>query len=236
MIKLAYDFHIHTSLSPCADLEMIPDSILGMALMNGLDVIAITDHNTTRNCLPVIKRSEKFGLLVIPGIELTTAEEVHVVMLFENIESALKFDKFVYQRLVKVKNNEKIFGEQLLFNEENQFIGKEENLLINVTDISFDEINEVVKRFNALMFPAHIDRDSYSLLSNLGAIPPGSIFKNAEVKNKNNLDNLIIKNPYLDNCNILYNSDAHYLREISEAINHIEVKERNIKAIFESLK
>lgn len=236
MIKLAYDFHIHTCLSPCGDKEMLPDSILGMAYMNGLDVIAITDHNSARNCLPIIKRAEKFGLLVIPGIELTTSEEIHVVLLFKNVEDALRFDSYVYERLVKVKNKENIFGEQLLFDEENQFIGKEENLLINVTNISFDEIHELTNNFNAVMFPAHVDRDSYSLISNLGQIPPNSMFTVAEVKNENNLEKIVNLNPYLKNCKILHNSDAHYLREINEAVNFLEVKEKSIKGIFDALK
>lgn len=104
MLQLTYDFHIHTCLSPCADDDMTPTNIVMMAALKGLDVIAITDHNTCKNCKASIEIGKKNDILVLPGMELTTSEEVHVICLFADLEDAMRFDTYVYERLIKVKN------------------------------------------------------------------------------------------------------------------------------------
>ena len=235
MIRLSYDLHIHTCLSPCGDRQMIPDNIIGMAYMNNLDVIAITDHNTTKNCEAVYNRGKDFGIIVIPGIEVTTSEDIHVVVLFKTLEDANKFNTYIYEHLAKVANKEKVFGEQLFCNYKNEIIGKEKYLLINATDISIEDMYEICENFSGLMIPAHIDRDSYSILSILGTIPNDSKFKCVEIKNKKNMPLLLEKFPYLKQCTILHNSDAHYLTEINESNDYIEVKEKNIDEIFKKL-
>jgi PHP family Zn ribbon phosphoesterase len=232
MIKLAYDLHIHTCLSPCADKEMMPDTILGMALMNGLDVIAITDHNSSKNCGAVMERSTDFGILVIPGMELCTAEEIHVIFLFQTLKDAMRFDSYVYSRLQKIKNRPDVFGEQLFVDSNNKIVGQEENLLLNATTISYDEIFDLAKEYNALLFPAHIDRPSYSLTSRLGIIPEHKDMTCIEIKNKENLPDLLRTYPFLEKCHILYNSDAHYPEQISERKHFLEVEKEEISEIF----
>ena len=235
MNTLFYDLHIHSCLSPCGDDEMTPANIVGMAKVKGLDVIAITDHNSCRNCSAALYHGEKYGITVIPGMELCTAEEVHVICLFPNLKMALDFDTYIYERLLPIKNQEHIFGKQHILDENDIQIGIVDNLLINATDISFDDSFELVKSFGGIAFPAHIDKASSSLLSNLGFIPPDSDFKTAEVKNGDDLETLQQNHPYLLNCNILFNSDAHYLEDISEPHHQIVVESNSIKEILKSL-
>ena len=117
MMRLTYDLHIHSCLSPCGDNDMTPANIAGMAAVKGLDVIAVTDHNSCRNCAPAMKMAEEYGVIALPGMELCTEEEVHVVCLFPDLYAAMDFDGYVYDKMLKIPNKEKIFGEQLLYND-----------------------------------------------------------------------------------------------------------------------
>ena len=235
MKSLYYDLHIHSCLSPCGDDEMTPANLVGMAKVKGLDVIALTDHNSCRNCPAALYHGENYGIIVIPGMELCTAEEVHVVCLFPDLEAALAFDEYVYERLIPIKNKEHIFGSQKIINEEDLQVGTMENLLINATEISFDDSFSLVKSFGGVAFPAHIDKPSSSLLSNLGFIPPDSSFKSAEIKNMAELHHLQQNHPYLLNCNILSNSDAHYLEDIHDPFHQIQVESVSAKGVLKSL-
>lgn len=235
MIKLAYDFHIHSCLSPCADNDMTPANIVGMSALKGLDVIALTDHNTCRNCTPFMQLARENNIMAIPGMELTTAEEVHVVCLFHNIEDAMLFDKEIYDKLVKVHNRPDIFGEQLVMDEQENVVSEEEYLLINATTVTFDEAFDIIKKYNGVMIPAHIDKNANSVIANLGFVPADSRFSCVEVKNIDKLHTLRQSNPYLENCNVVVDSDAHYLEYISEPVNYLTVRERNIDAVLEAL-
>lgn len=214
---------------------MTPGNIAGMAAVKELDVIALTDHNTCKNCPPFLKQAEKYGILAIPGMELCTREEVHVLCLFEELADAMEFDDYVYGHLMKIKNKEAIFGEQLLVNEEDEAYAKEEYLLINAADIGFDEVYGLVERFRGIMIPAHIDKTSTSLLSNLGFIPPDASFTCAEVKEEKDVDKLKELHPYLGHCRIIHNSDAHYLEHISEPVHFLSVKEKSRREILKAL-
>lgn len=214
---------------------MTPGNIAGMAAVKELDVIALTDHNTCKNCPPFLEQAEKYGILAIPGMELCTREEVHVLCLFEELAAAMEFDDYVYGHLMKIKNKEAIFGEQLLVNEADEVYAKEEYLLINAADIGFDEVANLVKRFRGIMIPAHIDKSSTSLLSNLGFIPPDASFTCAEVKEEKETESLKTLHPYLEHCRIIYDSDAHYLEHISEPVHFLPVKERSRGEVLKAL-
>lgn len=214
---------------------MTPGNIVGMAALKGLDVIAVTDHNSCKNCPAVMKLAEEYGVIAIPGMELTTMEEVHVVCLFPELAPALEFDQYIYERLIAFPNNEKVFGKQQLCNEKDEVVGIIENLLINATDISFDEVYDVVSRYDGIMIPAHIDKKANSLLANLGFIPPDSKFTCAELKNIKMLHQIKKENPYIENCNIISNSDAHYLEHINEPEYSIYVQDRSRKGILKAL-
>lgn len=218
-MELAYDLHIHSCLSPCGDMDMTPGNIAGMAMIKELKIIALTDHNTARNTPALVKAADEYGIIALPGMELTTQEEIHVVCLFEDTEAALAFDAYVYERLLKVRNKPKIFGEQVIMNEMDEPVGEEEFLLINATEIPFDDVYDTVASFGGIMIPAHLDKTSTSLISSLGMIPPDAKFTCAEVKNLDRLHSLMREHPYLENCRIISDSDAHYLEDISEPVH-----------------
>lgn len=235
MKSLSYDLHIHSCLSPCGDDDMTPGNIVGMAAIKGLDVIAVTDHNSCKNCPAVLHFAEEYGVLAIPGMEINTSEEVHAVCLFPNLEAAMAFDSYVYDRLIPFPNNEEIFGRQQLYNKEDEVCGTVANLLINSVDISFDGLWELVRSYDGVMFPAHIDKTANSLIANLGFVPPDSQFKTAEVKDLKKLHELKRTNPYLNGCRIISNSDAHYLEDIHEPELTIEAGEKSIQGIVDCL-
>ena len=182
---------------------MTPNNIAGLAAIKGLQIIALTDHNTARNAPALIRAGEQYGLIVLPGMELTTQEEVHVVCLFCDERDALAFDSYVYERLLKVRNKKHIFGEQIIMNELDEPVGEEEYLLINATDIGFDDVYDAVTRFHGIMIPAHLDKSTTSLISNLGMIPPDSKFTCAEVRHLEKLHGLMKEHPYLEHCRII---------------------------------
>lgn len=235
MMKLSYDLHLHSCLSPCGDDDMTPGNIVNMAILKELDVIALTDHNSAKNCPAFMKLAKSMGIIAIPGMELCTMEEVHVVCLFETLEDVLNFDEYVYQNLIPFNNKESIFGKQQIYNENDEMIGNEPILLINATTISFDQVYDLVHDYNGIMIPAHIDKNSNSLLSNLGFVPPDSKFTCAELKDLQNLSNLKETNPYFNKCNIISNSDAHYLEHINEPIHFLYTETKEIKDILRAL-
>lgn len=230
MQRVYYDLHIHSCLSPCGDDDMTPANIAGMAAIKGLDVVALTDHNTARNCPAFLKFAEEYGIIAIPGMEMTTLEEVHVVCLFPTLDKALKFDKYVYEHFIPFPNDIDVFGKQEIYGIDDTIIGTEPLLLINAVDISFDKVYDAVDKFNGVMIPAHIDKSTTSLLSNLGFVPEDSRFKCVELKDMKKWHAVKEANPYLENCNVITDSDAHYLSDINEAVNSIYIKDKTIES------
>lgn len=235
MHRLSYDLHIHSCLSPCSDEDMTPANIVNMAKLLELDVIAVTDHNSCKNCPAVYNHAKKNNIIVIPGMELCTMEEVHVLCFFSELDKAMAFDSFVYDRLIKVRNNEKVFGKQEIYNDEDTKIGDEPYLLINATDITFDNLDKLMKEYDGVYIPAHVDKSTTSLISNLGFVPPDAGFRCAEIKDANRTGEMKSLHPYFNRCNIIYNSDAHALWQINEAVNFIEAGERSAGAVLEAL-
>jgi PHP family Zn ribbon phosphoesterase len=235
MLSLSYDLHLHSCLSPCGDDDMTPGNIVGMAVIKELDVIALTDHNSCKNCPTFMKLAQAFGVIAIPGMELCTVEEVHVLCLFSTLEDAMNFDQYVYERMVPFPNNEKIFGKQQICNEMDEIVGIEPYLLINACSIPFDQVYDLVSSYHGIMIPAHIDKNANSLISNLGFIPPDSKFTCAELKNLDNLHGLRKSNPYLETCKIITDSDAHYLEHINEPVNYLYSQSKQVKDILKAL-
>lgn len=236
MIPLYYDLHIHSCLSPCGDDDMTPANIAGMAAVKGLDVIALTDHNSCKNCPAILKHGEEYGITVIPGMELTTAEEVHVVCLFPALGDAMAFDGYVYEHLLPIKNREDIFGKQQIMDADDQVTGNVERLLIGATDISFDQVFGLVEAYRGIAYPAHIDKSTTSLLSNLGFVPPDSSFTCAEISTFDHLHQIQKEHPYFLQCKMLSSSDAHYLEDIREPDYQIYAKSQAAKDILEGLR
>ena len=235
-MNLFYDLHIHSCLSPCGDDDMTPANIAGMAMVKGLDLIALTDHNSARNCPALLAAAEEYGILALPGMEVNTSEEVHAVCLFKTLEAALDFDSYVYEKLMKFPNREEIFGKQQIYDCNDRACAAEPNLLINATGISFEELWDLALSYDGVMFPAHIDKTANSLIANLGFVPPDSRFVTAEVKDLGKLHSLLRENPYLADCRIISNSDAHYLEHINEPRLTLEVEEKSREAVVETLR
>lgn len=209
-----YDLHIHSCLSPCGDDDMTPNNIVNMAMINGLDLIALTDHNTTRNCAAAMAVGREVGVLVVPGMELTTAEDIHVVCLFPSIETAESFDRYVYGCLPPIPNRAKIFGEQLLCDSEDNVVGKEERLLITATSIGLDTVPELVDSYGGVAFLAHIDRKSNGALAILGSLSEDLGFSLAEVSKLSRPADYADRFPFLG---FVGDSDAHRLTDIAES-------------------
>ena len=234
-MKLYYDFHIHSCLSPCGDADMTPNNIVNYAKIMGYDVIALTDHNTALNCPAVAKISEENGITFIPGMELCTSEEVHIVCLFYTLEDALNFSEYVKSTMPPIKNKPSVFGEQLICDANDNVIGQEEILLVTASGISTEKVVKKVAEFNGICYPAHIDRSSFSILSNLGTIDEYFGFKCAEIYDILKEDELKKKHPYLERLKILSDSDAHYLENMRIPQQIIDVPENNINAILNYL-
>ena len=231
-MKYYYDLHLHSCLSPCGDLDMTPNNIVHMAKLLGLDVIALTDHNTSRNCEAAMAVGREIGLLVIPGMEMTTSEDIHAVCLFPDLEKALAWSDYVDAHRIKVKNRVNIYGEQIIMNELDEPIGEIEHLLLPATDISIMNAYNKVKKFGGICYPAHIDRDSLSILSVLGEIDESCGFRTAELSDLSKLDGLRRQHPILERLNIITCSDAHYLENMREAANSLELPELSAEAVL----
>lgn len=229
-MKYYYDLHIHSALSPCGDADMTPNNIVNMSLLKGLDIIAVSDHNTAGNVRAVQKVAGD-NLLVIAGMEITTQEEVHMLSLFPDIERAEEMDKIIKGYLPKIENRADIFGNQLYMDENDEITGEENTLLISATSLDIYETIKAVKELGGIIIPAHIDRSSYSIISNLGFIPPDISFSCVEITDK--ADESFRK--LYENYKIITNSDAHYLFDISEKTHFIEIDNKITKNVIESL-
>lgn len=225
MSRYKCDLHIHSCLSPCGDDDMTPGNIVGMAKLNGLDIVALTDHNTSKNCPAFFEIAKKYGIVAVAGMELTTSEDVHAVCLFRSLEAAMEFDGFVDGKRFKIKNNAEIFGHQYIVDENDEISGEEEHLLINATEISLDEAYNEVLKCGGVCFPAHIDRESNGLISMLGDFPPDPLFTAFELNDVHNLEEYANRFPIIKERKLSYvaSSDAHYLSDISEDGFEIEL-------------
>lgn len=234
-MKIYTDFHIHTALSPCGDEDMTPNNIVNMAAIKGLQAIAITDHNSCANVAPCMEIGKQLGIVVIPGMELQTREEIHVLCLFRTLEDAMVFQEFVQERLPKMENKEEIFGQQVLFDAEDQILGYEKRMLLASVDLSFDDAFYKVKELNGVFIPAHVDKDTFGLFANLGFIPPYLDIKILEYHSKEKIE-LFVKKGFVKNTyRLIHSSDAHYLQDILEVENEMEVNEYSTEGIVDAL-
>ena len=209
---------------------MTPNNIVGMAFIKQLDAIAVCDHNTARN-LPAIKEvADMMGVVLLPGLELTTREEAHMLAYFETVEQAVAFSDAVYAHLPPIPNNPKFFGEQQLMNAQDEVIGKEDRLLISALDLSFEECAQLIHQHGGLCVPAHINRGSNGCLNALGFLPAGVHYDALEVSKA-------VAQPLLDlsKYRILHSSDAHYLENILEPEFTVEALEKGAAALFSAI-
>lgn len=225
MRKYYYDLHIHSCLSPCGDRDMTVNNIAGMGKLAGLQIMALTDHNSVKNLPSFFAACENYGITALGGMELTTAEDIHMVCLFDSLENAMLFGDEVEKRKIIFKNKPEIFGEQLILDKDDNVIGNEENLLINATTLSLQEGYDLCKKFSGVAYPAHIDRDSNGIIAVLGDFPESPEFSCVEFYNLENREEYEQRFPAIKNKVVIQSSDAHYLDKIPDAKNYFEFEE-----------
>ena len=220
MRPVYYDLHIHTALSPCADNDMTPNDIVGMALLNCLNLIAVTDHNSFANVEAVMKAAAGKDLIVLPGAEIETSEEVHVLCLFPDLICARGFEEELDPLYSQIPNRPDIFGEQIVYDEHDRRTGVVGRMLLAPVAISFDDLHSMTHKHGGAFIPAHVDRDSYSVLSNLGFLPPHLSIPAVEVSSAGFERGYVKKNPNrLPRSRVIISSDAHHLWNIAD-MNH----------------
>jgi len=196
-MKFFYDFHIHSDLSPCGDKDMTPNNIVNMAYIKGLNMIAVTDHNTIENYKAIEKIAQGLGILVVPGIEINTKEEVHILSYFKDYKSAKAVSDLIYESLPNI-------------------------LLISASKYSIGEICTIVNKYNGVIVPAHINKKSNGILGVLGFFPTDINFEFIEISKSHELGERNKK--MVMNYKKLVSSDAHILENISEPINYINLE------------
>ncbi|NCA66456.1 MAG: PHP domain-containing protein [Clostridia bacterium] len=223
-MKVNYDLHIHSALSPCADDNMTPVNICGFAKLKGLDMIAIADHNAIGNVEVALRVGKEYGITVVPAMELQTEEDIHILCLFESFEALKAF----YNSLsfMDINNRPEIFGNQLIYDDENEAVGCEERLLLASANIRVDEVRERVLAYSGAAVPAHIDRDANSILTILGAVTEE--FSAVELSKRAN--DMYIE-LYSESHYVIIDSDAHTLEEIGGSV--LELPECSPKALIE---
>ena len=220
------DLHLHSCLSPCADDDMTPWNMVGMAKIKGLDAIAITDHNTALNAEDAMAAGAEYGVAVIPGMEITSREEVHILGYFYELDHALRAGEEVYGHLPDVKNQPMLFGNQIIMRDGDTPSGTLDKLLINATDLSVDEVCELVRSHGGVPIPAHINRGSNGMIGALGLMPFLPEYPVVEIYPGVDCP------AYASNGRfILHSSDAHHLEDIQERVFELNA-EPTVKAIL----
>jgi len=225
------DLHIHTCLSPCAELDMHPQALVQKALEKKLDIIAISDHNASANVQYVIAAAAGKNIHIIPAMEITTTEEVHLLALLETLSDLLKLQNLI-DRHLSGENDETRFGVQAIVNEQGEVEGLNNQLLIGATDLSIDDIVDAIHQLGGLAIPAHIDRESFSILSQLGFIDEHSLFDALEISKLNGIAKGRSLYSDLDRYPFLTSSDAHFIRDIGTSTTKILMEKPN----FDELK
>lgn len=230
------DLHIHTVLSPCGDLEMSPRNIVAQAKARDIDIIAVADHNSTLHGPVIRKLAEPLGITVIFGAEVTTREEVHCLCLFETEIQRQKFQQYIDLNLPNIPNDPKSFGYQVVVNENDEILEEVEPLLINGLSVGISNVEQTVHNLGGLFIPAHIDRPRYSLISQLGFVPPDLVFDALEIFRKTSPADILSKYSYLKNPTLIKNSDAHFIDQVGEVFTTYLLENPTFSELAKALK
>ena len=232
------DLHIHTPLSPCADEEMFPQRIIKQAKMNNLDIVGICDHNSAENVVATQKIGWRGMIAVIGGIEATSQEEVHILALFDNIKELFEFQEIIYEKLSGF-NDERVFGKQLIINEDDEVTGSNNRLLIGATSLSLQKIVETICSLGGLSIASHIDRKSFSIIAQLGFIPEGLLLDALELSPsyEHQTGSFASRwvSPELYGFPLVTFSDAHFLKDIGKSFTIFLMKEASVGEIKKAL-
>jgi 3',5'-nucleoside bisphosphate phosphatase len=212
---LLADLHVHTVLSACAEVEMIPPLIVRRARELGLEVIAVTDHHAAHNVGAVIEAAEGTGLTVLPGMEVQSREEVHLVCLFDTLHQVLAWQERVFAALPHQENNEEFFGAQFVVDASGDYRHTEGRLLATSVALGVEEVVAGVQALGGIVVPAHVDRPSYSLLANLGFVPSGLPIVGLELSRRADPVEVARRLPQIAGYGLLVSGDAHRLEEMT---------------------
>ncbi len=214
-----YDLHMHSCLSPCAEDEMTPNNICNMALIKGLELIAVTDHNSVKQLPSVSKVAESLGLRMLYGCELETSEEVHVLGLFSRLEDALSMQPWIDSVMPSIPNDVDFFGKQEIMDENDELIGTEPRLLLVSLEASIEEVIDAIHARGGRAILAHVLDRANSVTQQLGFIPPGLPYDGLEIKSFEQQKRVLEKHPWIkeDSTFWFIDSDAHRLEDMAEA-------------------
>jgi len=215
--EYSVDLHIHSCLSPCASLDLSPRKIIEQAKSAGLDIIAVTDHNTARNVEVVMRVGERAGVKVIPGMEVQTREEIHLLALFPDWPATAAWEEEVNRFLPDVKNDPEMLGDQPIVDEEGNILRFEERLLLNSIALPLGEVKRRVEQKGGLTIPAHFDWGPFSLITQLGLIPENLQFEALEVSRKRKISTPGGSPDVPLSIPRIASSDAHQLEDIGRA-------------------
>ena len=235
MGEILLDLHIHSVLSPCADILMTPGNIIKKAIEKNIDVISITDHNSIKNVKSAREISAGKKIKIIPGIEVQSKEDIHLLSYFENLKDLNSYYELVYEGLNNIKNDEEKFGHQIIVDKNDQFIDKEEKLLMNSTNYSLNELVKLTNKFNGIPVPSHADR-SFGLIKNLGFIPEELNIKFIELNFNKTILQYYNQYPYLKKFQLINNSDSHFLNQIEPKMKINLKTQPTTKNIFKQIK
>lgn len=236
MNRYRVDLHIHTCLSPCGSLEMSPSVIVDTAIRTGLDAIAITDHNSTLQCPEIQRIGAERGLTVFAGVEVTSREEAHCVVLFPSDSIRLQFQSYLEEYLPHIPNDSAKFGDQVWVNRKDEIRGEVEWLLISGIDQSINRVASYARQSGCLFVPAHVERPSYSIISQLGFIDPTLPIDGIEYNNRELFEKLCANHPYLNNYTRYPASDAHYPDQIGTKTAILEAPALTFESLAKGLR
>lgn len=211
------DLHIHTVLSPCGDLTMSPARIIFEAKNKNLDIIGVTDHNSTLHARLMVELGQKYGITVIPGVEVNTSEEVHCLAFFENTDNTEMFQNYISEHLNHVDNQPDKFGMQLVVNEKEEILDEVRPLLIASINAGIDEVEKKVHELGGIFIPAHVNRQMNGIYSQIGFLPGYLSFDAVEITGNQSCSDIVDLYPELGFYTVIKNSDAHYPECIGSA-------------------
>ena len=222
------ELHVHTVLSPCAEVEMIPPLIIQEALDLGINLLAITDHNSSGNISAVMNAATGTGIHIFPGMELQTHEEVHVLCIFDSLDQVNALQRIVDSSMPPLQNNPDLFGEQFIVDATGDFLGREERLLLTSSSLSIKIVNDHVQALGGIMIPAHVNRKAFGLLPTLGLIPEELEHNPVmEISRHITIQKAMETYPQLTNHVIIQSGDVHRLDEFL-GVNYFTLEEPTI--------
>jgi PHP family Zn ribbon phosphoesterase len=229
------DLHMHTCLSPCAEIDMTPREIVSVSLEKGLDLIAITDHNSAENVGAARKAAEGTGLVVLAGMEVTSSEEVHIIALFESPDEAGAFQEIVHRNLPTGENDERLYGHQIIVNEHNEVMGFNRRLLIGATHLTAHSLLDFIRSLGGLSIASHVDRQAFSVISQLGFIPDDLCFDALELSPRVSRSQAETAFQGLRRFPWVSFSDAHHVKDIGTRTTTFTMKEPSLGEMRQAL-